>query len=429
MADFYQNGVVTTLHRLRCEESSRYENELCDYASRTPVSLVLPALYTEFKHPAMYRIVQELASVRYLNRIVVALGRANESEYRHARSFFEGFPTPVSFLQVDHPRILRLLEKLRINGIDPGPTGKGRSCWLAYGYILACQDTEAIALHDCDIRNYSRSLLARLCNPLMNPALQFDFCKGYYARYSDRLHGRVTRLFLTPLVRAMQTLAPQTGFLQFLDSFRYALAGEFSMRTGLVELNQIPADWGLEVGVLAEVYRNCATGRVCQADLTDSYDHKHQILSADNPEAGLRRMTCEIARSLLRTVASEGIVFGTDQLRTLQATYVRCAEDMIRRYRADAVVNGLTFDYHSEQSAVQTFAVSLRDAANQFLENPLGAQQIPSWIQVKAAVPSFLEELRRAADDTDTCADRPLSVAQLVELPVEPEDAEFAVSA
>jgi glucosyl-3-phosphoglycerate synthase len=368
----------------------------------------------------MARIAEELSSATYLKRIIVALGQASESEYRHARSFFDRSATPVTILQVDHPRILRLFEKLKAHGLDPGPPGKGRSCWLAYGYVLAGQDSEVIALHDCDIRNYSRSLLARLCYPLMNPALQFDFCKGYYARHSDRLHGRVTRLFLTPLVRAMQAFAPSANFLRFVDSFRYALAGEFSMRTHLAALNQIPADWGLEVGVLAEIYRNCPVSRVCQTDLTDSYDHKHQALSPDNPGAGLRRMSCEIARSLLRTVASEGIVFGADELRTLQVTYVRSAEDMIRRYRADAIINGLQFDQHAEQTAVHTFAVSLRDAAVQFLENPLGAQRIPSWTQVEAALPLFFADLQRVVAETDTAHAPRVAVRQLLELPLTP---------
>lgn len=420
MADFYQTGVVTTLHRLEREENSRLETDLREYASRSPVALVLPALYSEFKHPAMSHIVEELASVRYLNRIVVALGQASEAEYHHARSFFERFPTKVTFLQVDHPRILGLFNKLEQNGLHVGEAGKGRSCWLSYGYVLACEDCDVIALHDCDIRNYSRSLLSRLCYPLMHPGLNFDFCKGYYARRTDRLHGRVTRLFLTPLVRAMQAMAPNAGFLRFVDSFRYALAGEFSMRTQIAAQNRIPGDWGLEVGVLAEVFRNCPASRVCQTDLTDSYDHKHQSLSAGDPAQGLRKMTCEIARSLLRTLASEGVVLGADDLRTLQVTYVRSAEDMIRRYHADAVVNGLIFDQHAEQTAVQAFASSLRDASAQFLDNPLSAVQIPSWTHVESAIPGFFSELRRAVEETDIPSRRRIAVRQPIAMPVSP---------
>ncbi len=401
MADFYQTGIVTTLHRLSGEDPQRSERRLEEYSERTAAALVLPALYSEFQQPAMRRIVDELRGVRFLKRIVVALGRASEVEYRHARSFFENFETPVTFVQVDHPEVLELFQELDASGLGAGEAGKGRSCWLASGYVQALGDCDVIALHDCDIRNYSRALLARLCYPLMHPTLRFDFCKGFYARHSDRLHGRVTRLFLTPLVRAMQGLAPGAAFLRFIDSFRYALAGEFSMRTALAAENQVPGDWGLEVGVLAEVFRNCPASRVCQTDLADCYDHKHQALSADNPGTGLRRMTREIARSLLRAVASEGIVLGRDALRTLEATYVRSAEDMIRRYHADAVINGLAFDQHAERRAVLAFGASLRDAAAEFMRNPLGAAPIPAWNLVESALPEFAGRLLEVVSRTD----------------------------
>ena len=84
---------------------------------------------------------------------------------------------------------------------------------------------------------------------MAHPHLAFEFCKGYYARVTDRMHGRVTRLFITPLIRSMLDMAPGAPFLRFLDSFRYALAGEFAMDINLARVNRIPADWGLEVGV------------------------------------------------------------------------------------------------------------------------------------------------------------------------------------
>ena len=90
-------------------------------------------------------------------------------------------------------------------------------------------DCGVIALHDCDIVNYDRQLLARLCYPVVHPHLGFEFCKGYYARVTERMHGRVSRLFMTPLIRSMEGMAPGAGFLRFLDSFRYPLAGEFAM--------------------------------------------------------------------------------------------------------------------------------------------------------------------------------------------------------
>jgi glucosyl-3-phosphoglycerate synthase len=410
MADFFQNGVVTTLHNLQADCACRLEPQLIDFSERTPVALVLPALYQEFETPAMSRIVEELSRVRYVRRIVLALGQATDLQYLHARSFFRRLRMPVTVVQVDHPRVLAMLDVLREAGLDPGPPGKGRACWLASGYLHAKSDCDVIALHDCDIKTYSRGMLARLCYPMMHPKLDFEFCKGFYARRSERLHGRVTRLFVTPLVRAMQTVAPGARFLPFADSFRYALAGEFAMRASLARKCRVPSDWGLEVGVLGEVFRHCSMDRVCQIDLAENYDHKHQALSSENPARGLRKMTTDIAAAFFRVLAGEGEVLGADQLRTLQITYSRIAEDMITRYEADALVNGLEFDRHAEELAADAFRVSLSDAAAQFVEEPFGCARIPSWASVQSAMPDFLPALERVIEDTDRAADGPVPI-------------------
>ncbi|MDP2996817.1 MAG: hypothetical protein Q8N47_04960 [Bryobacterales bacterium] len=397
MADFYQTGMVTTLHRLHDNGFERLERELERFSETSPMALVLPALYSEFENPAMRRIIGDLAGARYLSRIVVALARATEAEFRHARSMFRGFPQQVTFLWIDSEPIQSLFRLLDERGLTAGADGKGRSCWLSYGYLLAAGDCDIIALHDCDIVNYDRQMLARLCYPVANPNLSFEFCKGFYARVTDRMHGRVTRLFMTPLVRAMEDMAPQATFLKFLDSFRYPLAGEFAMKAALARVNRIPGDWGLEVGMLAEVFRNCAAARVCQVDLADNYEHKHQDLSSEDRTRGLRRMALDVAKTLFRTVAGEGVVFTRDHFRTLEVRYVRMAEDTIARYYADAMLNGLNFDRHSEELAVATFARSLREAAEEFIAEPLSATLIPNWNRVAAAIPEFFDLLREAA--------------------------------
>lgn len=347
---------------------------------------------------AMQRIAGELKKVRYLQRIVVALGRANRDQYLRAREFFEDFYTPVTLLWIDGERTQTLLQLLDERGLSAGPDGKGRSCWLAYGYILASGDCDVIALHDCDIVNYDRQLLARLCYPVTHPHLSFEFCKGYYARVTDRMHGRVTRLFMTPLIRALEGMAPGAPFLQYLDSFRYVLAGEFAMDANLARVNRIPADWGLEVGVLAEVFRNCAPSRTCQVDLAETYEHKHQSLSHDDATKGLSRMTCDIAKSLFRTLAAEGLVFTADHFRSLEVRYMRLAQDMLARYYADALLNGLKFDRNAEEMALSVFAESLRRAATDFIEDPRALPLIPNWNRVLAAIPEYFDLLLDAVE-------------------------------
>src|SRR6185436_20634821 len=144
---------------------------------------------------------------------------------------------------------------------------------------------------------------------------------------TDRMHGRVTRLFITPLIRSLQLLVGPHPLLNFLDSFRYPLAGEFAMVRDLGWINRIPGDWGLEVGVLAEVYRNCAARRICQVDIADTYEHKHQILSAEDPDGGLHKMCVDITKSLFRNLAGEGVILNEGLLKTLRATYLQQAQD------------------------------------------------------------------------------------------------------
>jgi glucosyl-3-phosphoglycerate synthase len=398
MSDFHQTGCITTLHRLNPDGINRLEAELREYSKQRSIGLVLPALYSEFQRPAMRGIVRQLAEADYVGHIVVALGKANHQEYEDARSLFAGFPLRVTFLWIDSPSVQNLFSLLKEAGLSAGEDGKGRSCWLSYGYLLATGECDVIALHDCDILNYDRRFLARLCYPVVNPNLDFDFCKAYYARVTERMHGRVTRLFMTPLIRAIAGMAPNTPLLDFLDSFRYPLAGEFAMKADLARLNRIPGDWGLEIGVLAEVYRNCAVRRTCQVDMADNYDHKHQALSADDDSKGLRRMTRDIAKTLFRTLAGEGVVFTEAHFKTLAVRYVRMAEDTITRYYADALINGLQFDRHGEENAVATFVQSLQQAADEFMNDPLGLPLIPNWNRVVAAIPDFFGLLLDAVE-------------------------------
>jgi glucosyl-3-phosphoglycerate synthase len=398
VSDFYQTGLIATLHRLVEATPEPLERELEQFAAQAPLALVLPALQQDFLSPAMERILQELKGVRYADQFVLALSRASREQFREARDRLCSLFGDVRIVWIDGPRMSKLFQTLEEQGLAIGPDGKGRSCWMAYGYVLAVGRARVMALHDCDIVNYQRYMLARLCYPVMNPNLPFEFCKGYYARVSDRMHGRVTRLLLTPLIRSLLELCGNVRFLRYMDSFRYALAGEFAMHTDLVRVNRIPSDWGLEVGVLAEIYRNCSLKRICQVDIADNYEHKHQDLSAGNPSAGLMKMTVDISKALFRILAAEGVKFDGGTMRTLRINYVRTAEDTIARYGADAMINGLHFDRHEEETAVETFSEALRLAAEEYFSDPLGAPPLPNWNRVSAALPTFLDALKEAVE-------------------------------
>jgi glucosyl-3-phosphoglycerate synthase len=348
---------------------------------------------------ALKKIVKELTQVNYLNEIVVTLGNANEEEFKHAKNFFSVLPQKTKIIWNEGDRISSIFTLLEENGLYVGVPGKGRAAWIAYGYVLAEESSEVITLHDCDILSYSRELLVRLCYPVANPNLGYEFCKGYYQRVTDRMYGRVTRLFITPIIRSLQKILGYLPFLVYLDSYRYPLAGEFSMDVDLARVNRIPSDWGLEVGVLAEVFRNVSPKRICQVDLCDNYEHKHQNLSSDNPEGGLLKMCIDISISLFRTLSSQGAIFSEGFFSTLISTYLRTAQDTMERYSDDAVINDLLFYRHDETLAVETFVKGLTIASKSFVEDPLGSPLIPNWNRVTSAIPDILDQLRQAVDD------------------------------
>jgi glucosyl-3-phosphoglycerate synthase len=425
MTDFLQNGVITTLHNLTHRPVGELESELRAFARRRPMSLILPSLYSELTGPALPRIIQELAQVEYLAEIVVGLDQADEAQYRHARDFFSALPQRVHILWNDGPRLRALDAELTESDLAPRNPGKGRNVWYCIGFVLALGRSQCIGLHDCDILTYDRQLLARLFYPVANPASDLRFCKGYYARVTDagRLSGRVTRLFVTPLLRALRVILGSDDYIEFLDSFRYPLAGEFAMRADVASQIRIPDDWGLEVGVLSEVYRNLSKRQICQVDIADNYDHKHQDLSVQDRGAGLSRMSQEIAKAIYRKLATEGVVLSDGFFRTLKATYFRTALDMLGQYGHDAAINGLKMDCHAEELAIESFAQSVILAGETFLANPLEVPFIPNWNRVTAAIPDFPGRLvtavatdSREAGASGTAQADPPTTSRIVEM-------------
>ena len=400
MADFYQNGVVTTLHNLADRDVQDLEDELVRFSHVRPMALVLPCLYSELEGPALSNIVDELAKVPYLTEIVIGLDRATEEQYVHALEFFSRLPQQHKILWNDGPRLKAIDARLKKEELEPQEMGKGRNVWYCLGYVKEADKVESVALHDCDIITYDRSLLARLIYPVANPNFNYEFCKGYYARVaSGSINGRVCRLLVTPLLRALRKIYPDEIYIEYLDSFRYALAGEFSMRTDVINDIRIPSDWGLEIGVLSEMHRNYSTNRICQVDIANQYDHKHQDLSENDDNQGLSKMSIDIAKAIFRKLATTGVIFNSESFRTIKATYYRVALDFIETYHNDAVINGLTLDIDTEERAVELFAENIMKAGLHFLDNPMETPFIHSWTRVNSALPGLGADFIKAVDE------------------------------
>ena len=397
MSDFYQNGIITNLHNLRVQDTKSLEKELLAFSKVRPMGLVLPSLYSELLSPALSKIVDELTQVKYVNQIVIGLDQATKYEYKDAINYFAKLPQDHVILWNDGPRLKALDKKLQKIKLAPQEMGKGRNVWYCFGYILAASKVESVALHDCDIVTYTRDMLARLIYPVANPNFNYQFCKGYYSRVSkDKINGRVCRLLVTPLIRSLMKMFPANEYLEYLNSYRYALSGEFSLRTDVLNDIRIPSDWGLEIGVLSEMNRNYANNRICQVDIADKYDHKHQDLSEADASKGLSKMSIDISKSIFRKLATTGLVFNNESFRSIKATYFRIALDFVETYNNDAKMNGLNFDIHAEEKAVELFAENILNAGLHFLDHPMETPFIPSWTRVNSALPELKEEILEA---------------------------------
>ena len=406
MGDFFQNGTIATLHDFGSRTTEELEAELKLFSAYRPMEIVLPCLFSELEGEALPAIVEEISRTQYLNHVVIGLDRADRGQFEYAYEFFSRLHMPFSLLWNDGPRLRAIQEELEAVGLGPTEAGKGRNVWYSIGFVNARGKADAVGLHDCDVLTYDRRMLARLLYPMANPNFQFEFCKGYYPRVAEgKMNGRANRLLVGPLLLALERVLGPSDYLSFMRGFRYLLAGEFSFRRSLIPELRIPSDWGLEVGILSEMQRNQATSRICQVDLANSYDHKHQPLSPENRTAGLSRMSIDITKVLFRKLATQGHCLGTDTFRTIKATYYRLALDMVGFYQSDAEINGLSYDIDAEERAVELFAENIMRAGDDFTYSPMETPFIPAWTRVMSAIPDLAHRMRVAVE-TDNLEQR-----------------------
>lgn len=401
--DFYQER-ITTIHDF-CIDKKKMSERLRELTLVRPSVVIIPMLYQEVENEPLPQIVDQLNECKYIKQIVIALAADDVKQYRTVLRFFKRLELPHLIIWCNGPRITGILEELKEKELDVTQfSGKGKDVWIAIG--VASLKAYAIALHDADVSTYSKDLPAKLLYPIIEPELNFMFNKGYYARIDMEnhiMHGRVYRLFVRPMIESLQTnIKHESDILQYLEAFKYTLSGEFAMRNDLALNIRIPGDWGLEVGLLAEVYRNTTLKKICQTDL-GFYDHKHKEADG-NTNGGLSKMVNDILTTLLRIVTETT----TSQispafLHSIRVKYKRLAQDLIRQYHADALCNGLQYNRHMEETYVDSFSEVVMDTGESYLNDPSGIL-LPDWTRALAAMPDLRKKLRDAAlKDAEAC--------------------------
>lgn len=213
------------------------------------------------------------------------------------------------------------------------------------------------------------------------------------------MYGRVYRLFVRPLIEALRIeVGYQSELLQYMQAFRYLLSGEFAMTTDMALNIRIPGDWGLEVGILAEMYRNATLKRICQIDL-GFYEHKHQPLGKSKEE-GLRKMSRDILTTLLRVVSETTSASSQEVsipfLHSVRIKYKRMAQDLIRQYNTDALCNGINYNRHMEERYVDVFAEIIMKGGEEYLDDPVDVL-MPDWKRALSAMPDLRTRIQEAA--------------------------------
>jgi glucosyl-3-phosphoglycerate synthase len=369
MSDFFQHGLISTLHRL-------VEQPMSDCLQSVPdlekVILVLPCHFTEIGTAALRGMVEKLDEAHFLSRVVISMNGIPDHLTEEVSDFWSRLRKPHVVLGNDSSDLLRQLGK---QGLEFNP-GKGLNLWLALGWLAANQFSGTILVHDCDIVNYSLDLPLALAFPVTR--LGYSFCKGYYSRVSEQLFGRVTRLFVIPLVRSLVRVLGHMPLLDFIDSFRYPLSGEFSMTFDTAMNMAVENGWALEIGSLCELHRNLDPKVICQVDLAMTYDHKHQKLDPAQRGKGLLLTASEIAGSLLTHLEREGSLLDAKTLGSIVHTYRSISNDFVRRYQDVATLNSLPFNLTRETSAAAAFSEALSDACSVFLKGRR-AGNLPPW--------------------------------------------------
>ncbi len=391
--DFDQRGFA------KIHDFSMNFEAMCDRLSSLsrdyPSGVIIPILESDLKNQVLAGIVNELNECNYLKKVYIALAAKNQESYNEATKVFSAFKVPYEIIWCNHSRVNSVLEELKHTGLDvTGLRGKGKDVWIAMG--IASLELHAFVVHDADILHYTRMLPTKMLYPVIEPKLDFSFAKGYYARINlenKKMYGRITRLFMNPVLEAMQEkLEHRSRFISYLQGFSYPLSGEIAIYSDLAMRLRIPCDWGFEVGLLAELYRNASYERICEVDL-GFYDHKHKEVVGN----GLVKTAQDSLVTLLRTLTEmDGIEVSQPFLQSLQVMYRKIAQDKIRQYHADATCNNLDYDRHLEECSVDSLSEAIIAAGQRYVIDP-AKTQMPSWLRAKAAMPDVRERLREAA--------------------------------
>ncbi len=264
------------------------------------VSLALPALNEEqtvknvigtIRHPLMDR-------VPLLDEIVLVDSDSTD----RTREFAASLGVPVYIHQKVLPQF-------------GARTGKGEALWkslyLTHGDIILWLDTDIVNIHP-------RFVFGLLGPLFLRPDIQF--IKGFYRRplkVGDKFQagggGRVTELTARPLLNL---------FFPELSGVIQPLSGEYGGRRTALENLPFSSGYGVEIGLMIDVFEKYGLGAIAQVDLQERIHH-------NQPLESLSKMSFAIVQAVVRRIEKR---YGTNILEDINKTMKLIRYEQSRLY-------------------------------------------------------------------------------------------------
>lgn len=339
MSDFAQHGPIVTLPCLTPAFSRILDQEILPHLSRaTPIALVIPCHSNDAAQPSLHHILVGLSKTSWIQHLIIPINSLSSAH----------FQTVASAIKSRHPSlpITLLHTDARLPHQAPG---KGSNILHAFNFLQSVAFKGVVALQDADTLHFQPENLARLVHPVVDRSFGMEFAKQYYSRFDLSLHGRVSRLFMAPLLESIESAIPN-DLARFLSAFRYPLAGECALSMRLAERMHLPSGWGLEIAMLADVHSLVSPEAVCQIGAESPHSHRHHTDT---------QHLIDQCRAILNTLGSHEAFEGTlteTAWTTIHPTLVRAQLRALRSSSLTAKANGLTHNLEEEMELCSHFA-------------------------------------------------------------------------
>ncbi|NLD99873.1 MAG: glucosyl-3-phosphoglycerate synthase, partial [Fibrobacter sp.] len=270
------------------------DEQLIDAKQRnnTKISVVIPALNEAATiGPIVSSIYNKfIHDLPLIDEIVVIDGNSTDQTVRYA----ENAGAKVYRADHIHPEIVA--------------RGKGVALWKSQ-FVT---NGDLLVFIDSDILDFDERFIYGLVGPLLFNH-DYSFVKSFYKRpllHGDDIWpkqgGRVTEILVRPLLSA---------FLPSLAGLIQPLSGEYSIRRTLMETMNIWSGYGVEIGLLLDIYFKGIMDQVIQVDMEN---RMHRNRSVEQ----LGKMSFSILQVIFNRLKKNNIV----SVAQLFDTMIMCGE-------------------------------------------------------------------------------------------------------